>query len=308
MFGKIVAMILTLTAAVSIIGCGEEEIIGTPRIAVTEYYSYCDVPDSSVFIANDSCAYLLDKTTGEVSVCCDGATAVSAYGDELLIYQLSQDRIIDTDGSVWCDLIELDSEILPLLSFEVGYDGGDNRLYATSVFGTTAVYSLEDDEVVYENSFDVPLFDGNKINGWIIITEQDDGNVIHELSYDNKSYPLFTKMGSINCLNYNNYLLNPNAGIFACDAGNEAFLLWLDDETKLQMPDGTAFFALYDDCFLYIVPGTDGTPAMLYAADFDGNVQMQMKYDGSRIIIPDTYEKKLYLVDLDSLTAESVEF
>ena len=47
---------------------------------------------------------------------------------------------------------------------------------------------------------------------------------------------------------------------------------------------------------------------MLYAADFDGNVQMQMKYDGSRIIIPDTYEKKLYLVDLDSLTAESVEF
>ena len=71
---------------------------------------------------------------------------------------------------------------------------------------------------------------------------------------------------------------------------------------------GTAFFALYDDCVLYIVPGTNGAPAMLYAADFDGNVQMQMKYDGSRIIIPDTYEKKLYLVDLDSLTAESVEF
>ncbi len=307
MFGKIVAMIMTLTAAVSIIGCGVEEIIGTPRRAVTEYYSYCDVPDSAVFIANDSKAYLLDKATGEVSVCCDEATAVSAYGDELLIYQLSQDRIIRADGSVWCDLNELDSEQFPLRSFEVSYDGGA-ELYTTNVFGTTAVYSIEDSEEIYEDSFDVPLFAGNELNGWIIITEQDDGNVIHELSYDNKSYPLFTKMGSINCLNYNNYLLNPNAGIFACDAGNEVFLLWLDDETKLQMPDGTAFFALYDDCVLYIVPGSNGAPAMLYAADFDGNVQMQMKYDGSRIIIPDTYEKKLYLVDLDSLTAESVEF
>ena len=94
MFGKIVPIIMMLAITVSIAGCGEEETIGTPRIAVTEYYSYCDVPDSAVFIANDSCAYLLDKTTGEVSVCCDEATAVSAYGDELLIYQLSQDRII----------------------------------------------------------------------------------------------------------------------------------------------------------------------------------------------------------------------
>lgn len=307
MFGKIVAMILTLTAAVSIIGCGEEEIIGTPRIAVTEYYSYCDVPDSSVFIANDSKAYLLDKATGEVSVCCDEATAVSAYGDELLIYQLSQDRIIRADGSVWYDLNELDTKQFPLRGFEVGYDGGA-ELYTTNVFGTNALYSIEAGDVVYEGSFDVPLFDGNKLNGWIIITEQDDGNVIHELEYQNKTYSLFTLAGGIGSVNYNNYLLNPTAGIFACDAGNEVFLLWLDDETKLQMPDGTALFALYDDCVLYIVPGTNGAPAMLYAADFDGNVQMQMKYDGSRIIIPDTYEKKLYLVDLDSLTAESVEF
>lgn len=307
MFGKIVPIIMMLAITVSIAGCGEEETIGTPRIAVTEYYSYCDVPDSAVFIANDSCAYLLDKTTGEVSVCCDGATAVSAYGDELLIYQLSQDRIIRADGSVWYDLNELDTKQFPLRGFEVGYDGGA-ELYTTNVFGTNALYSIEAGDVVYEGSFDVPLFDGNKLNGWIIITEQDDGNVIHELEYQNKTYSLFTLAGGIGSVNYNNYLLNSDAGIFACDAGNEVFLLRLDDETKLQMPDGTALFALYDDCVLYIVPGTNGAPTMLYAADFDGNVQMQMKYDGSRIIIPDTYEKKLYLVDLDSLTAESVEF
>lgn len=202
---------------------------------------------------------------------------------------------------------ELDSEQFPLRGFEVGCDGGA-ELYTTNVFGTNALYSIDAGDVVYEGSFDVPLFDGNKLNGWIIVIEQDDGNVIHELEYQNKTYSLFTLAGGIGSVNYNNYLLNSDAGIFACKADNEVFLLRLDDETKLQMPDGTALFALYDDCVLYIVHGTNGAPTMLYAADFDGNVQMQMKYDGSRIIIPDTYEKKLYLIDLDSLTAESVEF
>ena len=304
MFGKIVAMIMTLTAAVSIIGCGEEETIGTPRIAVTEYYSYCDVPDSAVFIANDSKAYLLDKATGEVSVCCDEATAVSAYGDELLIYQLSQDRIIRADGSVWYDLNELDTKQFPLCGFEVGYDGGA-ELYTTNVFGTTAVYSIEDSEVIYEDSFDVPLFDGNKLNGWIIITEQDDGNVIHELSYDNKSYPLFTKMGSINCLNYNNYLLNPNAGIFACDAGNEVFLLRLDDETKIPLPKKCDLVALYSDCIIYKMNSDVGT--VINIADFDGNVLNEFTFDDTLLIIPDRYEKKLYAVDLDSLTADTID-
>lgn len=304
MFGKIVAMIMALTIAVSIIGCGEEEIIGTPRRAVTEYYSYCDVPDSAVFIANDSKAYLLDKATGEVSVCCDEATAVSAYGDELLIYQLSQDRIIRADGSVWYDLNELDTKQFPLRSFEVGYDGGV-ELYTTNVFGTNAVYSIEDSEVIYEDSFDVPLFAGNELNGWIIITEQDDGNVIHELSYDNKSYPLFTKMGSINCLNYNNYLLNPNAGIFACDAGNEVFLLRLDDETKTPLPKKCDLVALYSDCIIYKMNADVGT--VINIADFDGNVLNEFTFDDTVLIIPDTYERKLYLVDLDSMTADTID-
>lgn len=304
MFGKIVPIIMMLAITVSIAGCGEEETIGTPRIAVTEYHSYCDVPDSAVFIANDSCAYLLDKATGEVSVCCDEATAVSAYGDELLIYQLSQDRIIRADGSVWYDLNELNSEQFPLRGFEVGYDGGA-ELYTTNVFGTNALYSIEAGEAVYEGSFDVPLFDGNKLNGWIIVIEQDDGNVIHELEYQNKTYSLFTLAGGIGSVNYNNYLLNSDAGIFACDAGNEAFLLRLDDETKTPLPEKCDLVALYFDCIIYKMNADVGT--VINIADFDGNVLNEFTFDDTVLIIPDTYERKLYLVDLDSMTADTID-
>ena len=295
---------MTIVITITITGCNEPATVGTPRIAVTASSYYCDIPDSIAFIA-DKDVYILDKSANTVTHCSGKSWSVSAYNDELLILQVSDDRIIQTDGGVWCDLNELDSDMFPLRSFAVGYDNGEKLLYATNSFGTTAVYSLVDGEVVYEDSYDVPLFDGNQNCGWIIITEQDDGNVIHELSYDGNTYPLFNEMGGIACLNENNYLLHSDAGIFACDAGNETFLLRLDDSSKIPLPDKCDLVALYSDCIVYKTNGDTGT--IINIADFDGNVLNEFAVDDTALIVPDTYTKRLYVIDVDKLIAQTID-